>query len=175
MPASPSPSPSVRLFLAVWPDPASRAALADWQRSWRWPPGAALVPSERLHLTLHFLGNVPVARVPQLVAALRLPFVPFELRFARVQLWPGGLAVVRMHSTPDELLALHARLAGALRALDLEVDTRPYRAHVTLARKAAGAAPAQPAPEHTWHASQGYALVRSLPNGAGYEVLERFS
>lgn len=164
-----------RLFIAVWPDAAARDAIAGWRQAWMWPPGAALVPPERLHLTLHFLGDVAPSQLPALSAALRVPFEPFELEFGTVQVWPGGIAVLRPHRTPAALLALHARLAGALAALHRPVESRPYQAHVTLARRAAGARPPPGEPEFRWRADAGFVLVRSLPNGGGYEVLERFS
>lgn len=168
-------APSWRLFLAVWPGGAVREALAGWQRAWTWPPGAALVPPDRLHLTLHFLGNIPVGEVPALTAALQVPFEPFELQFGHAELWPGGTAVVRPDATPPALLDLHGRLAAALAWLDRPVESRRYKAHVTLARRAIGAAPPKAHPKFIWRADAGFALVRSLPERAGYEVLARFS
>jgi 2'-5' RNA ligase len=167
--------PSWRLFLAVWPDAAVREALAGWQRAWTWPPGAALVPSERLHLTLHFLGNVPVGELPALTDGLRVPFEPFELPFGHAELWPGGTAVVRPEHTPQALLGLHGGLATALAGLERPVESRRYKAHVTLARRAIGATPPAAPPKFTWRADAGFVLVRSLPDRAGYEVLARFS
>lgn len=167
--------PSWRLFLAVWPDAAVRDALAAWQRAWTWPPGAALVPSERLHLTLHFLGNVPVDEVPALTAALRVRFEPFELHFGHAELWPGGTAVVRPDATPTALLGLHGRLAAALAGVDRPVEFRRYKAHVTLARRALGATAPAAQPKFSWRADAGFVLVRSLPDRAGYELLARFS
>lgn len=167
--------PSWRLFLAVWPDAAVREALAGWQRAWTLPPGAALVPSERLHLTLHFLGNVPVGELAALTAGLRVPFEPFELAFGHAELWPGGTAVLRPEATPPALLGLHGRLAAALAGLDQPLESRRFKAHVTLARRAIGATPPSGQPRFTWRADGGFVLVRSLPDRGGYEVLARFS
>lgn len=168
-------APLWRLFVAVWPDGPAGDALAAWQRGWTWPPGTALVPSERLHLTLHFLGNVPVEQVPALTAALRVPFEPFELHFGHAELWPGGTAVLRPDGTPPALLGLHGRLATALAGVERPVEPRRYKAHVTLARRAIGATPPAAQPKFTWRADAGFVLVRSLPDRAGYEVLARFS
>ena len=167
--------PSWRLFLAVWPDAAVREALARWQRAWTWPPGTGLVPPERLHLTLHFLGNVPVSELPALTAGLRVPFDSFELAFGHAELWPGGTAVVRPDATPPALSGLHGRLAAALAGLDRPVESRRYKAHVTLARRAIGARPPTAQPKFSWRADTGFVLVRSLPDRAGYEELARFS
>ena len=159
----------------MWPDAAVRHALAAWQRAWTWPPGAALVPPDRLHLTLHFIGNVAPAQLAALAAGMRLPFEPFELHFGQAAAWPGGTAVLRPDATPPALLRLHGRLAAALAALELPVESRPYQAHVTLARRAAGATPPADGPDLNWRADAGFVLVRSLPDRGGYEVLERFS
>jgi RNA 2',3'-cyclic 3'-phosphodiesterase len=171
--ADASRSPPARLFLALWPDEATRLEIASWQRAWRWPPAAKLVPPERLHLTLHFIGNVPAARRAELASGLLVPCERIDLAFGAGEVWPGGIAVLRPERLPEALAALHARLAEALAALRLPVEERAYRAHVTLARKATGAQPPADAALH-WRADSGYVLVQSLANGGGYEVLERF-
>jgi RNA 2',3'-cyclic 3'-phosphodiesterase len=164
----------LRLFLAIWPDAAARTTLAEWQRQWQWPPRAALVKAEKLHLTLHFLGDVPAARFPDLVAGLEVPFERFELQLGRADVWPGGIAVLRPERTPPELQRLHERLVEPLSKLELPVESRPFRAHVTLARRATGARPPAQGPDLSWRADEGYVLVRSVPGGSAYEVLARF-
>jgi len=173
--SEPNRSPPWRLFLALWPDEFTREAIAAWQQSWRWPAGAKLVDRERLHLTMQFIGSVPAARVPELASGLRVPFETAEILFEKGKVWPGGIAVLQPQSTPQPLLRLHARLARAVAALGLPVEERPLRAHVTLARKAPGATPPSAGASLRWRADSGYVLVRSLPNGGGYEVLTRFS
>lgn len=173
MPPAAAPA-SLRLFLALWPDDAVREAIAQWQETWSWPPSSRLVAPTQLHLTLHFIGNVPAPRLPEIVQALQVPSEPTRLEFGDGKVWPGGIAVLRPLATPHPLAALHARLATALTALRLPVEERPFRPHVTLARKAAGAAP-PPGPTIRWEAASGYVLVRTVPNGGGYRILERFN
>jgi len=170
-----SAAASLRLFLALWPDESQRAAISAWQRSWQWPPGAKLVAPERLHLTLHFIGNVPSARLPELATGLRVPFEAVELEFGDAEVWRGGIAVLRPHASPEPLLKLQARLATALTALGLPVEDRPYRPHVTLARRAVAAKPPASGPALRWHADSGYVLVRTVFGGGGYQILERFT
>lgn len=165
---------SLRLFLALWPDDAVRASIAGWQRSWAWPPGSRLVAPEQLHLTLHFIGNVPAARLAEVVRGLQVPFDAHDIEFGDAKVWPGGIAILRPLATPEPLAGLHGRLAMALRALQLPVEERPFRPHVTLARKASDAAP-PPGPAIRWRADSGYVLVRTLPSGGGYRIVERFS
>jgi len=165
----------LRLFIALWPDAETRHALRAWQQAWTWPEQASLVRPERLHLTLHFLGDVPANRLQELVVGLRVPFARFSLGFGHGELWPRGTAVVLPAQVPRELDDLHANLAAALRTLGLPTETRPYRPHVTLARRAFGTTP-HPQPQPcVWHANDGYVLVHSLPGGRGYEIVERFN
>jgi len=164
-----------RLFLALWPPAPVRQALLDCQAAWTWPEGAARVPAQRLHLTLHFIGAVPVARVPPVVERMAVPFEPFELELAsgRSRVWPGGIAVLELDA-PSALLRLHAALADALRAEGLAVEDRRYRPHVTFARRATGARIPSMAPPIRWAVRDGYALVRSIP-GRGYETLRAYA
>lgn len=166
--------PAQRLFTALWPTPAVRAALAQWQDAWTWPPQAARVKPDQLHVTLHFLGDVPDERVPELAQALRLPFEPFTLDLGEPQVWSSGIAVVQPHGTPAPLQRLHAALGTRIAALGLPLESRPYRAHVTLARRAQGATPPAGGPGLHWQVDDGYVLVRSGPGGAGYRLVERY-
>lgn len=172
--STPPATPALRLFVALWPDAATQGAIAAWQQKWSWPPGARLVGAERLHLTLHFLGDVPPHRLPELVSGLSLPFEPTALEFGPGEIWPMGIAVLPVARPPPALAALHAGLGRALEALSLPVDRRPLRPHVTLARRAKGAGiPGERTPL-VWPASHGYVLARSLPGGGGYEIVRRF-
>jgi RNA 2',3'-cyclic 3'-phosphodiesterase len=172
--SSPSGLVFLRLFLAVWPPAEVRDALVEHTARWQWPQAARTTRPERLHLTLHFIGDVDESRVDVLKQALATDAPPFTLSLQHTDVWRGGIAVLQPDQVPAELSALHARLGERLRALALPVEDRPWRAHVTLARKAQGAvAPASPA-DVVWHAEPGYALVRSLPGGRGYETLQRF-
>jgi 2'-5' RNA ligase len=176
MAASPAPSTAskpARLFLALWPDAALRAALARQRDAWQWPGGASPVLDERLHVTLHFLGNVDAALLPQLTQALALPFTPFTLTFGTPVLWHAGIAVLEPVSAPPELFDLHARLGAALRAVGLPTEERPYRPHVTLARRAGKASvPAMNECQLDWQ-TDSYALVQS--DGGVYTVLRTYA
>jgi 2'-5' RNA ligase len=160
-----------RLFVALWPPDGVRDALRAARDAWMWPPGSALVSDQRLHLTLHFLGAVPRARIDALMPALDVGVPPFELRFGRPALWPHGIAVLEPARAPARLLQLHASLADALRGAGIAVEARPFRPHVTLARRAIGAAPPVEAEPLRWRA-RGHALVESA--GGGYRVLRRY-
>ena len=162
----------LRLFIALWPTPAVRSALCARRDAIRWPAQARVVPDQRLHLTLHFIGPVPSALWPRLLPALQAP-CSFELELVAAQQWPHGLVVLPATAVPSALSALHTALAGALTRLGLPVERRVFRPHVTLARGAAGAQlPTETAPMR-WRA-RGYVLVNSDPVD-GYRVLARCS
>ncbi|HVZ43136.1 MAG TPA: RNA 2',3'-cyclic phosphodiesterase [Ramlibacter sp.] len=168
-------SSTVRLFIALWPTPGTLEALVRHQKSWQWSASARLTRGERMHLTLHFLGQVPTHRVEALRRALGVPFEPFDLSLDTPETWRGGLAVLCADAVPRELLALHGSLAARLARLSLPLEDRPLRVHATLARGAQRSRPPDAPDPVAWPAHDGYALVRSLPGGQGYETLQRFS
>jgi 2'-5' RNA ligase len=164
---------SLRLFIALWPDDATRDAIAAFQHSWDWPREASRTRPERLHVTLHFIGDVARERVPALAAALQVRFEPFELDFTAARVWPGGIAALEPAVVPQPLADLHARLGDALRGVGLSPETRPYRPHVTLARRARRAMGPQP-DGIAWRVRVPHVLVQSLPGGHGYVALHQY-
>jgi 2'-5' RNA ligase len=162
---------NARLFLALWPDPAVRAALRTWRGAWNWPRGASPVHTDKLHVTLHFLGDLPRARLPELLDAFQVPFTPFALRIARAALWHNGIAVLEPAEEPPALRDLHARLAQALVGLGLQPEARTYRPHVTMARRANGAGLPPDVPAIDWQVDR-YVLVES--RSGSYNVLREY-
>lgn len=164
-----------RLFLGLWPPPGVRAAIEHVSTQWRWPAAARRTAPDRLHITLHFLGDVAVEQVPVLVEALRpLQWKGCTLELDRVEVWPGGIAVLEAGKVPPPLRQLHADLATVLAQLALPVESRRYRPHVTLARKAQGARPPVQPAAIGWPVAGGFMLLRSLPGGGGYLPVQAF-
>ena len=160
---------TVRLFTALWSDATARARLVALRDAWRWPRGARLVADEKLHATLHFIGRFPRERLEALGGALdTVPFAPLRLDLAGSEVWRGGIAVATLAESPA-LLELHARLGAALAGLRVALEDRPYRPHVTMARRARGARPPATLPALDWR-PDGFALVAS--RGGGYHVLD---
>ncbi|VCU71137.1 2',5' RNA ligase family [Pigmentiphaga humi] len=140
MPAAPLCHP--RSFIALAPDAASRARLAE--------AGTALPPARLLaadlHLTIAFLGALEARQAAALQAALQpLARAIPDLEAAGLTLWPHAArarVAVATFGLPDALRQMVAQTQAVLRAMDLPVEDRPYRPHVTLARFGAG----KPAP-----------------------------
>jgi len=167
------PAATSRIFLALWPGPRTRAATAAWQFAQRWPAKARVIAPSNLHMTLHFIGAVPTDSVPVVAARLSVPFRSLAFELDHVEVWPRGLLVLAPTRPCDELVALHARLADRLLTLQLPLEQREFRPHVTLARRAAAAAPVGPAPPPVRWMAQGYVLAVS-ENGR-YRVLQQYS
>lgn len=167
-------SATLRLFIGLWPPPEAHAALVAQSQEWTWPAQARRTRPERLHVTLHFLGEVATGLLPALRRELAVGWTGCELLLDRPVVWPGGIAVLEASSVAGPLATLHGELAVRLRGLGVLVEERRYRPHATLARKAVGARPPVPAKPVRWQAGPRYALVHSLPGGRGYETLQSF-
>ncbi len=165
----PSAAATARLFIAAWPPPSVRAQLAA-RRDAATASDAAKVDTERLHMTLHFLGDVRRDRLSEVTDALAVPIESFELRFANVECWPGGLLVLVADAVPDPLKRLHAALRDAVSALSIPVDPRRFRPHVTLARRAHGPRVLEACEPLVWGMSA-YVLVESRQ---GYRTLAEY-
>jgi RNA 2',3'-cyclic 3'-phosphodiesterase len=128
-----------------------------------WSDSARPVPTDKLHVTLHFIGPVVRERVPQVVAGLGVTFDPFDLRFGAHALWQNGVAALEPSESSEPLATLHRALAARLRALDLPIEQRRHRPHVTMARDASGSS-APSAASFVLRVRE-YVLVESRPGG----------
>jgi len=166
--AQPRPERNHRLFFAHWPGEPLRAALAPRIRALQ-PDGVGRPQRpDQWHVTLEFLGAVPVSRLAAVHdAAASVRGGPCELRFDAVEFWrrPEVLCLVA-RAIPPPLTDLVAQLRAALAAQGFEPETRPFRAHVTLARKVTQ--PVSPAPFEplVWPVAE-FALVESITDRSG--------
>lgn len=166
-----------RLFFALWPDEATRAAIVAATAEAVAAAGGRAVPPANLHVTLAFLGAVPVGRVADAVAAGHgVPVAEGSVRFDRLAAWGrAGPLVLEPGELPAGLEELHAALANRLDAAGFALESRPFSPHITLARKLAGRPSARRAGPVDWRYAD-FALVASAtdPEGSRYTVLERF-
>jgi 2'-5' RNA ligase len=167
--------PARRLFFAVWPDDAARSRLAAAVRELV-PPGAGRPQRpDQWHMTLEFLGDVPESRLPAVFdAGAEAGAAAFdcELSFDRLEHWkrPEVLCLVA-GSIPEPLAALVRSLQTALQLRGFSPETRPFRAHVTLARKVRQAPlPGVVGPVH-WPVRR-LSLVQSLADRSGSRYVE---
>jgi RNA 2',3'-cyclic 3'-phosphodiesterase len=165
----------MRLFLALMPSTRTQRAIVRWCDAWQWAPGARRTRSERLHLTLHFLGDVPAALLPVLRAQLHVDADPFTLRLGAPNFFNRATAVLEPLDIPPALANLHAALAQALARCGVRSVRGAFRPHITLARDAAGSRPPD-APLHIAGRVREYMLIRSdLQPPATYHVERVFT
>ena len=135
----------MRLFVAAdVPDTAREALAAEQKRlasaiggsagSLRW------VKPDHSHLTLVFLGDVGDSRVPAVANAIGrgVDAPPFDIVFDGVGAFPlrGAPRVlwIGVGEGAAPLTALQQELVRRLTALDLRLEDRAFRPHLTLAR-----------------------------------------
>ena len=181
-----------RLFFAFWPDEATREAMHHAARKAVRHSGGRPVPASNLHVTVAFLGSVAeslrpeVERIGASVAADGLGaggeagpgpdgalLALLELAFDGVEVWPKPQVLVATCSAPPVAAAvLAARLWQTLRPVHIRPAVRPYKPHVTLARKVRRAAPGLALKPVSWPV-RALTLVESVtdPAGARYEPI----
>jgi 2'-5' RNA ligase len=165
--------PTRRLFFSLWPDDALRAGLNRAVGAVQAGNGR-IVSASTFHLTLVFMGNVPVTKRPEIDAiasAIRIP--PFRLCLDRYGYFEGPRVTWLGPSvTPEPLAELYALLFGGLRDAGLTVEERVYRPHVTLVRSSPPPPRQVLDPPLEWQVSE-FLLVESriLVQGALYRLL----
>ena len=168
--------PSARLFIALWPDASTQDALHA--EAARFAALGRRLSARNLHVTLAFLGNVPLRRVEAITglmrdagpAACEFTLEHFGYFAQSGVLWAAPVA------TPVAVAAYQQRLTAALGAAGLRVEKRAFRLHVSLLRDAARPAPEQlNVPLNIPWRVRDIALVGSEPaaGGSRYVVLSR--
>jgi RNA 2',3'-cyclic 3'-phosphodiesterase len=165
-----------RCFIALVPDPATRDALSAIPV----PSASRRVPYEQLHLTVTFIGVLPHGKTAALIDALTQQTVPLEpASVLKIEHWPRAshprLTVATL-AMSNEFVALDERVRAAMIALDLPIDARAFRPHVTLARyrrEAAAVEAAAVLPEELVARFESLTLYSSTlaRNGARYRSL----
>lgn len=96
---------------------------------------------ENLHITLHFLPEVQSEHVTKLVTNVRAQvesmFDHMMLGLSHVQLFPNPYRprVIVLEVTPqDQLSMLASEIGKGIQSTNYEIETRPFRAHLTLGR-----------------------------------------
>ncbi|ADJ27743.1 RNA 2',3'-cyclic phosphodiesterase [Nitrosococcus watsonii] len=169
-----SPLPETqRLFFALWPEVGVREQAARLARRMLGKQGKRVRP-ENLHLTLVFLGSMTEQqRACAEAVADTIDGPAFTLRLEQIGHWPRPRVVwLAPQETPKPLLELAQQLNQGLAACGYQPEARPYRAHMTLARKVAGYFPAREVAPLVCPVEYFY-LMQSVtyPRGVEYQVL----
>ncbi|TNG02963.1 MAG: RNA 2',3'-cyclic phosphodiesterase [Gammaproteobacteria bacterium] len=166
-----------RVFFALWPDDGVRKHLDAIAQSNR-PEKSRPIRRGNLHATLNFLGNLPEERIPDLLeAASGVRGRHCVLELTKLEVWRRSAVLALCPDTvPDVLVQLHAKLDHRLIEAGFETESRKYRPHVTLARKArVKMDPVYLDTPLKWVVDE-FVLVESvsISDGVRYDVLERW-
>jgi 2'-5' RNA ligase len=171
---------TLRLFFALWPSASERQSLAAATADAISQVDGLPVLATNLHVTLAFLGAVPGRRFVVLAGVGSQGHYPgVALRFDRLEYWAKPKVLVAMPvEIPETGRVIVDRLWERLAPLGFERESRPWRPHLTLARKVR-----RPPPENLRivprsgasddPAPWGLALIESTthPEGARYRPL----
>ena len=186
---------TVRLFVACEVPDDVKDTIADVIQQLRAKSGVDVrwIRAEGVHVTLKFLGEVPVKKLPQVKLAVQEAVVghsPFELEFSNIGTFGGreGLRIMWVGIAGDvlRLEALVRAVNAALAVVGFEPERRPFRPHLTLGRVRDEVATRRRAeievavgkmavPGTGWRTAQ-VSLMRSrlTTQGATYDVLATF-
>ncbi len=96
--------------------------------------------AENYHLTLSFLGEVPeerLARAQEAMDACAAPPIPLTVGALGRFRGREGDTLWRQIDAPETLYALQSRLSDELRSRGFTLERRPFKPHLTLARRSA--------------------------------------
>lgn len=126
---------SQRLFVALWPEDEVRAKLSNKQLELKLGDYGRLIPAANLHITLLFLGDVPINEIPEIQSFVNsIELKPFSFTISKIGFWPHNKIV---WAGPEDIkteledLSIQIRI-GLKRYVS---DRRKFTPHVTLARK----------------------------------------
>ena len=130
--------------------------------------GGRAVQTRNLHLTLAFLGHMPVAAAREVAAAVAdVPRLDYAMVIDQVQHWRHNRILWLGPTTvPEPVARMCASLRQALRESGVRYDDKPFVPHVTLLRAArVPSAPLQLAPV-AWR-GRGFSLFAVHRDAAG--------
>ena len=167
-----------RLFFALWPDQKVRESLSEaYAKIPQLSGQGRLVNPANFHITLHFLGNIPVQQVACFLDyARQVQSQPFQLEitqsgyFKKPQI--SWLAPVEI---PRALIKLQGLLGRKIRNCGFQPEVRTFRPHVTMARKITQNFKMQQIETINWHVDS-FALVESVSwsGSVEYQVKSSF-
>jgi len=185
----------VRLFVACEMPDDAKEAIGEVIQTLKGKSGTDVrwIKAEGVHVTLKFLGEVPVKKLPAIKLAIQEAVVghsPFELEFSNIGTFGGreGLRIMWVGIAGDvlRLEALVRAANAALAVVGFEPERRPFRPHLTLGRvkdeistrrraEIEVAVGKMAVPGTGWRTNQ-VSLMRSrfTPQGVQYDVLATF-
>jgi RNA 2',3'-cyclic 3'-phosphodiesterase len=174
----------VRTFVAVFPPPEVTEALFRAARNLPANEDFRLTKSEKIHLTLKFLGDVAeddLGRVVESLGPIREEHEPFEVSTSDFGAFPSAKRARILWAGIGEgsgrLRALARCVEDLLEPAGFEREGRPYTPHLTLGRARGRPVKleAEGSPPTLRFTVSGVDLVNSVPGGVSYSVLKTYS
>jgi len=172
------PIANLRMFVGLYPPPDAAASLAGLLEGLDLPAHRR-TPVEQLHMTVQFIGDVPLAEVDGVVESVGRSasgLGAFELVPARLMSLPerGAARLVAVETdAPPIMMELHRRLVHRLAAQPRPRSGDRFVPHITLCRfasPAAGVRVDQPVRNAAWRIDR-VRLMRSILRAEGAEHL----
>lgn len=163
-----------RLFFALWPGDGLRQEIVnEYNKHPELANQGRHVRVSNLHMTLHFLGNIPLHRVDCFIEqAGEINSQPFELALTRTGYFSRArVAWIGCEIVPQGLADLHNQLGIRIKACGFNPESRPYNPHVTMARKVRGPVETLTLNKIKWMVDH-FVLLRStlVGNAVQYQV-----
>lgn len=179
---------ALRTFIAVPLPPEVRSAVAEFAGAVRpFCGGARWEGTDKLHLTMKFLGDTDERLIPAVLDALGAAaagVAPFDLTVAGFGAFPSmrnpKVLWLGCGDASGALILLHGRIEERCAGLGFQREDRPFHPHVTIARLRGDGVPSHLTslpknlnfdPRHT-HVAE-IILVKSVlrPEGSEYTVI----
>jgi 2'-5' RNA ligase len=167
-----------RLFFAIWPDESVVQHLKQLAEPVMQTTSGKITPPENWHLTLAFLGNIDQSHKQCMEkAATQIQSTHFTLTFEQFGYWSKNRILwLGVDKTPDTLTDLVKQLNQQLYPCGYSPEIRPFKAHLTLMRKAFLTKALPPIFQPVVWMVDHFCLVRSTidAKGASYEIIRRW-
>lgn len=132
----------IRTFICIDVSESIKSRLAVLQEELRkLDASVSWVKPDNIHLTLEFLGDVPAAKLPKVIEAVRrvCDFCSrFEVEASGAGCFPSprkpNVLWVGLVHLPDALLSLQRNLEVALEVEGFARETKPFKPHLTIGR-----------------------------------------
>lgn len=170
-----------RIFFALWPDDAVRAAAAQQAKQLQQDQalGGRLIKPLRYHLTLQFLGDTVPEKTEALAgqAASAISVPGFEMVLDQAGSFPNREIPCWLSAgnQPAGLSRLYSRLERNLLAAGVRLEPVRFRPHLTVLREASRKLASKPIPPIRWPVTE-FVMIRSVLHRwpAEYQILGRF-
>lgn len=167
-----------RLFFALWPDQQVRQSLSEaYANIPELCTQGRLVNPANFHITLHFLGNVSVQNINCfLYYAQKVQSQPFKLEITQSGYFKNPkVSWLAPVEAPQALFQLQGLLGDKISHCGFQPEVRPYRPHVTMARKITQTFRSKNIKTINWHVDS-FVLVKSISRAGSvdYQVKSSF-